>query len=658
MIDLQKISLQFSGEYLFKEVSLKIYAGDKISLVGANGAGKSSLMKIIMGMLEPESGVISKQKRITIGYLPQEQQLTEGTSLIDAVEAAVSDVYQLRLEEEEVTSALSEEITDEEYRDELIYRLGVIHTKLADLDSFTLRPRCERILTGLGFKQDDFFRPVREFSGGWQMRAALAKILVAEPDIILLDEPTNHLDIDSLRWLAGYLKAFKGALLLVSHDKHFVNQVTTKTVEIFLKKVTVFKGNYDAYLNFKEERDTLLEHQAAQQQKKLEETKKFIERFRYKATKAKQVQSRIKQLEKVEVIELPESESTIHFNFFEAPSSGRTAVELKNISHAYGEKRVLNNINLLIQRGEKIAFVGPNGAGKTTLAKILAGVMQPTSGECAYGYNTSVAYYAQEIADTLDPEDDIYETLQAMAEDRSVAQIRALAGAFLFTGDDVFKKVKVLSGGEKSRVALLKLMLSKANLLVLDEPTNHLDIASKRILREALIGFGGSIILVSHDIDFIEPIAQKVLEFRDGKMKEYPGSINYYLEKKEEELNAANGATVAQKQNGQADNQADKVSRKDLKRIEAELRQQKHQATKGLKQKLQAVENEIADLESAIKQYETDLANPDIYSNPEKAKSVTLAYNQSKEKLGLRYQDWETMSEELYTIEQEYTLEK
>ncbi|MBI2419625.1 MAG: ABC-F family ATP-binding cassette domain-containing protein, partial [Ignavibacteriales bacterium] len=586
MIDLQKISLQFSGDYLFRDVSLKIYAGDKISLVGANGAGKSSLMKIIMGMIEPESGTIFKQKRVSIGYLPQEQQLNEGTSLIDAVEAAVSDVYQLRLEEEDVTQALSEDIADEEYRDELIYRLGVIHTKLADLDSFTLRSRSERILVGLGFKEEDFPRSVREFSGGWQMRIALAKILVADPDIILLDEPTNHLDIDSLRWITNYLKAFKGALLLVSHDKHFVNEVTSKTVEIFLKKVTVFKGTYDAWIAYKQERDNLLEHQAAQQQKKLDETKKFIERFRYKATKAKQVQSRIKQLEKVEIIELPDSESSIHFNFFEAPSSGRVSVELKSISHAYGEKRVLNNINMIIQRGEKIAFVGPNGAGKTTLSKILAGVMPPTGGEVVLGYNTAVAYYAQEVADTLDPEDDIYETLQAMAEDRSVAQIRSLAGAFLFTGDDVFKKIKVLSGGEKSRVALLKLMLSKANLLVLDEPTNHLDIASKRILREALVNFSGSIILVSHDIDFIEPIAEKVLEFRDGKMREFPGNILYYLEKKEEELAASQSAG---KPIGGTETNTDKVNRKEAKRLEAELRQLKHQATKGLKPKLAKV---------------------------------------------------------------------
>ncbi|MCE1189418.1 MAG: ABC-F family ATP-binding cassette domain-containing protein [Ignavibacteria bacterium] len=653
MIDLQKISLQFSGEYLFRDLSLKIFSGDRVALVGANGTGKSSLLKIIFGLLEPESGIVNKQKRLRLGYLPQEYVASEADPLLLAVEHSVTDIQELRQEEEDITSALAESGLDDETRDDYIRRLGNVHARLEDLDSFTLRSRCERILIGLGFNESDFDRPLTEFSGGWQMRVALAKILVADPDLILLDEPTNHLDIDSLSWLIGYLKGFRGALLLISHDRHFVNQVTTRTWEIFLRKVNVFKGNYDAYLVYKEQRDQLLEEQAAQQQKEIENTRKFIERFRYKATKAKQVQSRIKQLEKVELIELPEKQGEIHFRFLEAPPSGQTVMDVHNVAHSYGSKEVFSRISFAIQRGEKIAFVGPNGAGKTTMARILAGVLEASSGTCIPGHNVSIAFYSQEVTENLNPEEDIFEAIESVAEDRSIGQIRGLAGSFLFSGDDVFKKIKVLSGGEKSRVALLKLMLSRANFLLLDEPTNHLDIASKKILQQALINFTGSVVIVSHDVDFLEPIAQKVLEFRDGSVKEYPGNIVYYLEKKEaESVSVENGSNSGKK--NPATKVEDNLSRKDIKRYEAERRQQKHALTKDLKTQIQKLESLIENFELKIKNIETELADPTIYSDAEKIKQLNADYKQLKMDLGNRYSEWEVKSEELFEIEKQF----
>src|SRR5664280_2756219 len=468
MIDLINVSLQFGGKYLFREVSFKINSGDRISLVGANGTGKSSLLKMIFGELLPESGKIQKQKRITIGYLPQQQVIHEGKSLLEEAKSSLIDIIYLQKKETEITEKLAEASISEDERDDLIHQLGEVHHRLEELGSYSIGSRVEKILLGIGFEIEDFGRLTNEFSGGWQMRIALAKILISQNDLILMDEPTNHLDIDSLNWLSSFLKSYKGALLVVSHDKRFVNEVTNKTLEIYNGRFNIFNGNYDAYLKFKEERDIQAENSFLQQQKKIKETEKFIERFRYKATKAKQVQSRIKQLEKVNLIELPENKSDIYIKFPAPPSSGKINIEFE------------------VSRGDKIAFVGPNGAGKTTLAKIIAGVIEFNGGERIPGYNTIISYYAQDVADNLDPDKDIIESVENIAENKTIGQLRLLLGSFLFSGDDVFKPIGVLSGGEKSRVALAKILLTKANFIILDEPTNHLDISSKEILQKAL----------------------------------------------------------------------------------------------------------------------------------------------------------------------------
>lgn len=478
------------------------------------------------------------------------------------------------------------------------------------------------------------------------MRIALAKILIEQNDLLLMDEPTNHLDLDSLEWLIGFLKSYKGALLIVSHDKHFINQVTNKTLEIYLGRFNTFNGNYDDYLKYKEERDKLTENKLILQQRKIKETERFIERFRYKATKARQVQSRIKQLEKMELIELSDTNDDIYIKFPVPPSSGKINIELKSVNKAYGSNVVLENLDFTVNRGDKIAFVGPNGAGKTTLSKIIGGVLDFESGQRIIGHNTIISYYAQDVADNLNPKVDIIETLEGIAEDKTIGQLRSLLGSFLFTGDDVFKKVGVLSGGEKSRVALAKILLTKSNFIILDEPTNHLDISSKRVLQRALIDFKGSLILVSHDIDFLDPVVNKVTEIRKGKVKNFEGGIEYYLRKREI-MGQDN-----QKENLPIDNKP--VTRKDLKRIEAEQRQKKYSATRDLIFKIEELEKKISELEQQEKILEKELTLPETYSDPETARVKNLEFQNAKKELEMILSEWEKTSNELARIQQQF----
>jgi ATP-binding cassette subfamily F protein 3 len=435
MIDLINLSLQFNGKYLFRDVNYKISSGDRISLVGANGTGKSSLLKIILGELSPEEGAVQKQKNISIGYLPQELIYHSDKTLLDESLSALTDIVALQEKEKILNNKLEDSSLDEESRNDLIHQLGEVHHKLFDMDSYSASYKVEKILLGLGFSQKDFDKPTNSFSGGWQMRIELAKILISQNDILLLDEPTNHLDLDSLNWLINFLKSYQGALIIVSHDKNFVNQVTDKTLEIYLGKFYSFKGDYDSYLKYKAERDAQLIQQFELQQKKIQETQRFIERFRYKATKARQVQSRIKQLEKIELVEVPDVKDDISIKFTTPVQSGRFPIELKSISKSFGDNIVLDKIDLTIERGEKIAFVGPNGAGKTTLAKIIAGELGFNAGSRVVGHNTFISYYAQDVADNLNPELDIIDSVSDINEEKTLGQLRTLLGSFLFSGD-------------------------------------------------------------------------------------------------------------------------------------------------------------------------------------------------------------------------------
>ena len=648
MIDLSNISLQFNGKYLFKDVNLKINSGDKISLVGANGTGKSSLLKIIYENISPESGSVNKQKRISIGYLPQDNITHIGKTLMEEAKSALSKITLLQEKEQEITKLLSENNLSDEIKMDLVHQLGEVHHRLEELDSYSADSRVEKILMGLGFELEDFNRLTDEFSGGWQMRIALAKILISQNDLLLLDEPTNHLDFDSLEWLISYLGNFKGALLIVSHDKFFVNAVTNRTIEIFLGKVNTFNGNYDSYLKYKEERDSQLFNQYTVQQKKIKETEKFIERFRYKATKAKQVQSRIKQLEKMELIELPDDQAEILVRFPDPPQSGKVNIELKNIYKNFKTKNLFEKLNFTINRGDKIAFVGPNGAGKTTLAKIIAGVIDFNSGERIIGHNTIISYYAQDVADNLNPDLDLIETLEETSENKTPGQLRSLLGCFLFSGDEVFKNIGVLSGGEKSRIALSKILLTKSNLIILDEPTNHLDITSKEILKKALINFSGSLVLVSHDIDFLQPVVNKVVEIRKGKIKEFAGGIDYYISKREDLSGKENEKLKDEESIDQH------LTRKDQKRIEAELRQKRFNATKNIIERINELEKLISLNEEREKELEILMTKPEFYSNGEKMKETNLEFSKIKNELAKYLNEWENLSAELTQIENSF----
>jgi ATP-binding cassette subfamily F protein 3 len=645
MIDIQNLSIQFTGENLFENVNLKISRHDKIALVGSNGAGKSTFLKLLYGLEQPESGSIKKQKGIRIGYLPQEIIGFKGNRLFEEVKSSLQDIATLEEREKIVIDALNDINLSEDERAELIDELGEIHQRKEELDFYSANSKIEKVLIGLGFSEKDFFRYTDEFSGGWQMRIQMAKILLSENDLILMDEPTNHLDLDSLEWLIDYLQNTSSAIIIVSHDRHFVTSVTTKTLEVYNRQINFYSGNYSQYLIFKEEREKQLISLQKQQEKKIKELEKFIERFRYKATKAKQVQSRIKQLEKIEVVEIMEEEKKIELHFPEPSMSGIIPVELVNISHSYNDINVLKDINLAIERGDKIAVVGPNGAGKTTLTKIISSRISPTSGKINYGNNTIISYYEQEVADSINPDFDLIDALEDVNSEIPIGRIRTILGSFLFSGDDVFKKIKVLSGGEKSRIALARLLLTKSNFIILDEPTNHLDFNSKEILQKALIEFSGTMMIVSHDIDFLRPIVNKVFELRNNKVKIYLGGIDDYLSKRLD--------VEKQEIKNQIESTNDK-SRKDQKRLEAELRQKKYKATKELKTELEKIENDIAQLEEEKKKLEILLADPKTFSSPQLAKETNSKYEFTKNELESKYERWTTISQKIEEIEKQF----
>lgn len=645
MIDVRNLSVQFTGENLFENVNLKISRHDKIALVGSNGKGKSTFLKLLYGLEKPETGEIIKQKGISIGYLPQDLLSFKGKTLFDEVKSSLIELNTIVEKETEILDALNSDVVNEEDRQELLEELGELHNRKDQLDFYSSESRIEKILEGLGFKEKDFFRKTEEFSGGWQMRIQLAKILLAENDLILLDEPTNHLDIDTLTWLIDFLQSNKNALIIVSHDRHFVNNVTTKTLEIFFQQINFFTGNYDHYLQFKDERDIQLKEQQKIRERKVKETERFIERFRYKASKARQVQSRIKQLEKLDTVQLIEDEKKIEIKFPDPPRSATVPVELKNIFKSYGELEVLRDINLQIERGEKIAIVGSNGAGKTTLAKIIGSKGTPTKGELMYGTNTIVSYYEQEVADSLNPEHDLIDSLEEVNDQLSPVQLRKILGSFLFSGEDVFKKIKVLSGGEKSRVALSRLLLTKSNFIILDEPTNHLDFNSKEILQNALINYAGTLLIVSHDIDFLRPVITKVIEIQNSKLKLYYGGINYFLQKRKEQ--PEDSASDVNKTD-------DKINRKDLKRIEAEIRQKKYTQTKEFKKQLENCEQKIQVFEQKKTEIETELTMPEIFSNAQLAKEKNIEYEKIKKGLDEEYTLWAELTSKIEEIEKNF----
>ncbi len=644
MVSVNGLTINFGGRFLFDNISFLINDQDKIGLIGRNGTGKSTLLKIISGLEEASAGRIIFPKFYKVGYLPQELAVESELTVLAEVYSALHEIVALenRLEEINFKMAEREDYHSDEYSG-LISELSLISDRLRILGSHTVQSDIEQILLGLGFKREDFSKLYKEFSGGWQMRIELAKILIQKPDCILLDEPTNHLDIESIRWLEKFLRNYFGAIILISHDRAFLDSVTNRTIEINSGKIFDMPYKYSEYVLLREEQKELEIAAFKNQQKQIAQTEKFIERFRSKSTLASRVQSRIKALERIDRIEIEDDEGrAVRIRFPEPPRSGRVLVEVQNLTKHYDDKLVLKNIDFVLERGEKVAFVGRNGEGKSTLSKIIAG-MEEFEGTCQIGNNVIIGYFAQQQATNLSPDQTVFEVIDNSAVGESRTQVRALLGAFLFSGDDVYKKVKVLSGGEKSRLSLAKLMLAPSNLLILDEPTNHLDMLAKDVLKQALIRYQGSLIVVSHDREFLDGLTQKTIEFRDNRIKEYIGDVNEYLDKTE--LNSLAELEIKKaiiKETVKSDNQ-NKENRERKKETQKEINRQK--------KIINSIESQISEIENSISEFEVQFQNPDFFNNSADSKTVQNEYNIIRTKLTQLMNIWEMESEKLIEME-------
>ncbi|MBO5811136.1 MAG: ABC-F family ATP-binding cassette domain-containing protein [Bacteroidales bacterium] len=636
MISVQNLSMQFTGEDLFTDINFMIREKDRIGLVGKNGAGKTTLIRLLCGLEQPYKGDVIMSDDVTVGYLPQEKNVKSEKTVLDEAMTAFEEYYEI----ERQLAKLQDELSDREDYESASYqrlceKMSHLNERLAIMGGHSIEGEAEQILIGLGFEHNDMQRQMREFSNGWQMRVELAKILLRKPKLLLLDEPTNHLDIESIQWLEGFLKNYYGAIFMVSHDRAFLDHITIRTIEISCGKIYDYKCSYSEFIERREERIDIQKAAFDNQQREIKEIEAFIERFRYKATKAKQVQSRVKQLEKMDVVQIDDQDkSAMHFKFPPAPHSGKVTLEINNLSKSYGEKNILNNINLLIPRGEKIAFVGRNGEGKSTLSKIIAGVLD-YEGELKLGHEVKIGYYAQNQQDMLDPEKTVFETLDDVATGDMRVKVKSLLGAFLFSGEAIDKKVKVLSGGEKARLSLAKMLLFPTNLLILDEPTNHLDMLSKDILKSALLQFDGTLIIVSHDRDFLQGLTNKVYEFRKPNIKEYIGDIYDFLEeKKMKELDDLNKKmksmpTENNISQGKLDYETKKQNDREIKRIEREI--------KKIEEQIESLENEIAEMDKVM-------SSPTDYPNINIDNAWYSSYGEKKERLQDLMNQWEEKS--------------
>ena len=641
MISLNSISVVYGSFTLLDNINFHISESDKIGLVGKNGAGKSTIMKMICGLQSPTSGHIDKPNHLEVGYLPQIMEHHRGRTVIEETMTAFAQMTALENELEEIGRQLAER-EDYESPDymSLITRMNEINDRLSVEHSEPPRVKAERTLLGLGFKDNEFDRPTETFSQGWNMRIELAKILLSDPDVLLLDEPTNHLDIESIEWLEGYLKDYRGSILLVSHDRRFLDTVTNRTIEIMSSHIHDYKVSYSRYIELRKERIGQQMAAYENQQKMIEKTEDFINKFRYKPTKSNQVQSRIKALEKLERIEIDETDnSTLCVKFPPAPRSGDVVFKGSDLTVGYPGKVVFSNADIEIRRGEKVALVGRNGEGKTTLMRVMTGELSPISGEAKVGYNVNIGYFAQNQEDVLDKSLTVMETLESVASGDIRTKLRAILAAFLFRGDDIDKKVAVLSGGERARLGMAELMLQPYNLLALDEPTNHMDIRSKDILKQALKQYDGTLVVVSHDRDFLDGLVDKMYEFRDGRVKEHLESIADFLtERKIENLQELErryqpAAAKPAAQPVETENQKAYNARKAVSKEERKIRN-----------RINFLENEIDRIEKEMKKIEAVLANP---GTDDDIMELTRAYLEHKRDLDARTEEWAELSEQM-----------
>ncbi|NAY92163.1 ATP-binding cassette domain-containing protein [Muricauda sp. JGD-17] len=634
MLNIHNLSVAFGGEFLFEEIAFRLNGGDKVGLIGKNGAGKSTLLKLLSKEMNPDSGTIATEKDLKIGFLKQDIDFEQGRTVLEESYLAFSEIKALENKLEEINLALAERTDYEsEGYHQLMVDLNEVTHRYEILGGYNYQGETEKVLMGLGFKREDFNKVTDTFSGGWRMRIELAKLLLQNNDVLLLDEPTNHLDIESIIWLEQFLKNYTGAVVIVSHDKMFLDNVTNRTIEISLGRIYDYSKPYSKYLELRGEIREQQRNAQKNQEKQIQQTEKLIEKFRAKATKASMAQSLIKKLDKIERIEIDEEDhSVMKVRFPISVNPGKVVAELENLSKSFGDNHVLKNVNLLVERGSKTAFVGQNGQGKTTLAKIIVGELDYV-GKLKIGHNVQIGYFAQNQAEYLDGNKTILDTMIDAANESNRSKVRDILGSFLFQGDEVEKYVKVLSGGERNRLAMAKMLLQPFNVLVMDEPTNHLDIKSKNVLKQALQNFEGTLILVSHDRDFLQGLTNRVYEFKDGSIKEYLGDIDFYLEQRNAEdfrkIEKRDEASLSKQENSDKSN-SDYATQKKLKSLKNKLG--------NVEKKITELEQEIAEIDhKLLMDYDKTIAESGFFD----------AYHGKKRTLETLMEDWEKLSGEM-----------
>lgn len=648
------VSLTFVDNEIFQGIGFQVESGDRIGLVGPNGSGKTTLMRLMSGEVSPDSGEVRIARGVRIGYLPQDVQESISGKLLESMLESVPGRTGLARDAERLEKEIKD-ARDEDEQTNIAAKLASVHQEMVRLDREFPPHEAEKILMGLGFDTSDFDRPVSSLSGGWKMRAALAGLLYRRPDILLLDEPTNHLDISSVHWLEEFLRGFRGALVLVSHDREFLNRQVNRIISFEPEGMRTYSGNYDFYLNARAEEKRALEAKARNQEQKAKEAQKFIDRFRAKASKARQAQSKIKLMEKMELVETVRREKTISFSFPEAPRSGRDVVSLRGISKAFGENELYRDVDLTVRRGERVAILGPNGCGKTTLLRIIAREITPDAGTVSLGHEVRMSYFAQHHSAMLNPHNTVIEEVYRAVPNATVGFVRNVCGAFLFSGNDVDKVIGVLSGGERARVCLAKLLVDPGNLMIMDEPTNHLDINSSEVLIKALAGYTGTLLFVSHNQSFINSLATRIWDISGGEVEEYPGKLDEYYAHCEAREQAAASASTAPEASAAppGKDRPRKKDRKQEKREEAEKRRRIHETLEPIRRKLEDIEARISTLETEQKEIEKDLADPELFRDNTKSVPLLRRYNETRDELERLLHSWEEHQGRLETAKNE-----
>ncbi len=649
MLAIQQLRVEVGARVLFDGLSFVLGKEDRISFAGPNGAGKSTLMKCLAGVIEPNAGQITRPKGHRTGYLPQDGIHLSGHSLWQEAESAFAEARQLQHDIEQNSAQLEHLDPGASAYSELLQKIGELELRLEHFDPSRIKPRIESVLGGLGFQRDDFNRDCGEFSGGWQMRIAMAKLFLQAPDALLLDEPTNHLDVDAQRWMESFLRDYKGTIAIISHDRSLLDELTTRTIAFERGKAAEYAGNYSFFVKESALRREILEKQYRAQQREIDKTERWINRFRAKSTKASQVQSRIKQLEKMERIELEEEEGAMNFTFPPPPPSAHCVAKIEGGAQRYGSLTVFEGFDFEITRSQKIAVVGPNGAGKSTFCRMITGKESPADGCLELGSKVLPSFFSQTHADELDPGQTVLQTVEAAASRENMSHVRNLLGCFLFRGDDVFKQVGVLSGGERSRVALVQMLVRPANFLILDEPTNHLDMQSQDVLQNALNQYPGTIIIVSHNRSFLDPVVERTLEFRQGEQPRlYHGNLSYYLDKVAEgERRSSNPGTANTRAGASSTTREGSLTRKEERRLEAKVRQQRNLVLKPLEQRLEKLESAITEFESAKETLTEHMSKPEVASDTEELRKTSEAFQAVGSQLEKAYSEWSQLSDEV-----------